>query len=140
MARTKFIIAVLLLLPALLSAQQTVKKDELSNVGTKITIEEMLGKLPGPKGEPYAMGMEHGTMQVLIYAPKGVDSQTPHSKDEVYVVFSGSGTFFDGRQRYPFKAGDVLFVPANTAHAFEKFTDDFVTWVVFYGKEGGEKE
>jgi len=23
-------------------------------------------------------------------------------------------------------------------HRFEKFSDDFATWVIFYGKEGGE--
>jgi mannose-6-phosphate isomerase-like protein (cupin superfamily) len=122
-----------------LSAQQTQKQDTLQSMSdTKITVTEMLAKLPGPKGERYATGMKHGTMEVFIYAPKGNDPQTPHSRDEVYIVFSGSGIFFDGNQRYSFKAGDVLFVPANTEHKFEEFTDDFVTWVVFYGKVGGE--
>jgi hypothetical protein len=32
----------------------------------------------------------------------------------------------------------VLFVPAGIEHRFIKFTEDFVTWVVFYGPKGGE--
>jgi len=34
--------------------------------------------------------------------------------------------------------GDLLFVPAGIVHRFEDFTDDFATWVMFYGPEGGE--
>jgi mannose-6-phosphate isomerase-like protein (cupin superfamily) len=34
---------------------------------------------------------------------------------------------------------DVLFVPAGVEHRFENFTDDFTTWVIFYGQKGGEK-
>jgi hypothetical protein len=29
----------------------------------------------------------------------------------------------------------VLFVPAGMIHHFEKFSDDFATWVIFYGEE-----
>jgi len=25
-------------------------------------------------------------------------------------------------------------------HRFENFTDDFATWVIFYGEEGGESK
>ena len=35
--------------------------------------------------------------------------------------------------------GDFLFAPAGVVHRFEKFTDDLVVWVLFYGPEGGEK-
>jgi mannose-6-phosphate isomerase-like protein (cupin superfamily) len=37
------------------------------------------------------------------------------------------------------KKGDALFVPATMKHHFENFSEDFATWVIFYGKEGGEK-
>ena len=37
-----------------------------------------------------------------------------------------------------FKENDVLFVPAGIEHRFENFTDDFATWVIFYGEKGGE--
>ncbi|MFT5765663.1 MAG: mannose-6-phosphate isomerase-like protein (cupin superfamily), partial [Saprospiraceae bacterium] len=45
-----------------------------------------------------------------------------------------------GDIRHIFEAGDVLFVPAGVAHRFEKFTEDFATWVIFYGPKGGEVE
>jgi len=78
-------------------------------------------------------------MVVKYYAPRGTDEQTPHTRDEVYVVARGSGTFVNGDRRHPFRAGDVLFVPAGVDHRFEDFTDDFGTWVIFYGPEGGER-
>jgi hypothetical protein len=28
--------------------------------------------------------------------------------------------------------------PAGAVHRFENFSNDFVTWVVFYGPQGGE--
>ena len=34
--------------------------------------------------------------------------------------------------------GQVLFVPAGIEHRFEDFSDDFSTWVIFYGPAGGE--
>jgi len=81
---------------------------------------------------------EHGTLEVEIYAPEGHDPQQPHRRDEVYVVISGRGYFRNGDERHPFKPGDLLFVPAGIEHRFEDFTDDFATWVMFYGPEGGE--
>jgi mannose-6-phosphate isomerase-like protein (cupin superfamily) len=76
-------------------------------------------------------------MEVEIYAPCGTDPQTRHTRDEVYVVVSGNGTFVNGQDRHPFGPGDILFVPAGVEHRFEDFTDDLVVWVVFYGPEGG---
>ena len=81
---------------------------------------------------------EHGTLLVKYYAPRGTDLQTPHTRDELYVVARGRGMFFDGTSRREFVPGDLLFVAAGTLHRFEDFTDDFGTWVMFYGPEGGE--
>jgi mannose-6-phosphate isomerase-like protein (cupin superfamily) len=80
----------------------------------------------------------HGTLIVKLYAPRGHDPQTPHAQDELYVIASGSGQFFDGRQRVPVSPGDLLFAAAGQPHRFEDFTDDFATWVMFYGPDGGE--
>ena len=91
------------------------------------------------QGMPSAFVFEHGTLQVKMYRPDRRDSQTPHSRDEIYIVARGSGWFVNGEERHAFQAGDVLFVPAGVAHHFEQFSDDFSTWVVFYGPEGGEK-
>ena len=104
----------------------------------RVTLEEALQRVPDAQGQRFAKVLSHGSLEVEIYAPKDVDLQTPHTRDELYVVMQGSGMFINGAERYPFTAGDVLFVPAGVVHRFEDFTDDFAVWVVFYGPEGGE--
>lgn len=106
----------------------------------RVTVTEAMRRLPRSGGERFAQVLEHGSMEVEIYAPRGTDPQTPHTRDEVYVVVSGNGTFVNGQDRHPFGPGDILFVPAGVEHRFEDFTDDLVVWVVFYGPEGGESK
>ncbi len=95
-------------------------------------------RLPGPHGERFVELFTHGTLVVELYAPRGHDPQTPHTRDEIYVVARGRGTFFDGSSRASFQPGDLLFVAAGVPHRFEDFTDDLAVWVLFYGPEGGE--
>jgi mannose-6-phosphate isomerase-like protein (cupin superfamily) len=95
--------------------------------------------LPIPEGQRSVEVLSHGTMVVKYYAPRGRDEQTPHTRDELYVVARGHGTFINGDKEHPFSEGDVLFVPASVEHRFKDFTDDFGTWVIFYGPEGGER-
>lgn len=106
----------------------------------KVSVSEALGQLPGPKGERFAAMLEHGSLVIEIYAPRGSDPQTPHTRDEVYVIVTGIGFFVNGESRESFGPGDLLFVPAGVLHRFEDFTDDLVVWVMFYGPEGGETE
>ncbi|HEY8600577.1 MAG TPA: cupin domain-containing protein [Thermomicrobiales bacterium] len=94
--------------------------------------------LPLPAGNLAAPVLAHGSMIVEHYAPRGVDTQHPHTRDELYVVIAGTGSFVNGGERHRFAPGDVLFVPAGVVHRFEEFSDDFATWVIFYGPEGGE--
>jgi mannose-6-phosphate isomerase-like protein (cupin superfamily) len=93
---------------------------------------------PIPGGRRSALLMAHGSMTLRYYAPKGVDRQEPHDQDEIYLVVSGSGKFVSGQHRVPFGPGDVLFAAAGLVHRFEEFSDDFATWVVFWGPQGGE--
>jgi mannose-6-phosphate isomerase-like protein (cupin superfamily) len=95
--------------------------------------------IPSKDGKLYAELFRHGTLAVEIYGPKGTDSQQPHTRDELYVVASGSGTFFVEGQRLAFSPGDALFVATGEVHRFENFTDDLLVWVMFYGPEGGER-
>ena len=85
-----------------------------------------------------AFVFEHGTLQVKMYQPSKEDLQKPHTRDEIYVIARGSGWFVNDGARLPFQTGDMLFVPAGVEHRFDEFTDDFCTWVMFYGPEGGE--
>ena len=103
----------------------------------RLTINCALKSLEGAT-ENYVELFSHGTLEIEIYKPVGVDDQTPHDRDEVYVVASGSGFFVNGDTRQPFEPGEVLFVPAGVVHRFEEFTEDFSTWVFFYGPVGGE--
>ena len=93
----------------------------------------------GSTGAEFVTLFEQGTLEIEIYRPVGVDRQTPHAKDELYVVIAGTGSFVHGGERAPFGPGDVLFVRAGIVHRFEDFTPDFATWVFFYGPEGGEQ-
>ena len=93
---------------------------------------------PLSPGRLSALLLQHGTMQLRWYAPKGEDAQTPHDQDEIYVVAAGTGWFRRGAERVAFVAHDALFVRAGEPHRFEDFSADFATWVIFYGPKGGE--
>ena len=94
---------------------------------------------PIPVGARSSLLMEHGSMKLRYYRPRGADLQTPHDQDELYVIASGRGAFSVGGQRVPFGPGDVLFAAAHVEHRFEDVSEDFATWVVFYGPAGGER-
>jgi len=99
--------------------------------------------LPATKGWPEGVrdieAFRHGSMSLLLFAPKGKDHQTPHGQDELYFVVRGSGEFEVRGETTQFRAGDALFVPAGAPHRFTTFSEDLVTWAVFYGPKGGEE-
>lgn len=95
--------------------------------------------IPTRDGKLYAELFRHGTLTVEIYAPKGIDLQQPHTRDELYIVVAGRGWFSVEGQRFQFSPGDAIFAAAGEDHRFEDFTEDLLTWVVFYGPEGGER-
>lgn len=104
---------------------------------SRLTISNALRTLEDA-GKPFKELFSHGSMTVEIYKPDKVDLQQPHTRDELYVVATGSGYFISEDGREKFETGEVLFVPAGVVHRFEDFTNDFSTWVFFYGPEGGE--
>ena len=121
-------------------APKDTSKEEFIKENFQTGVAAAMAKLAARKdGQRFMETLQHGTMIVEIYQPQKVDLQMPHKQDELYIIYSGSGIFCNDGVRHPFGAGDVLFVPAGTPHHFEDFTDDFITWVVFYGPEGGEK-
>lgn len=109
-----------------------------------ISTAAALNKLEQAGGVRSVLLFEHGTLQIKMYTPRGpngelIDPQTPHLRDELYVVAEGRGTFFNGKTRRACDTGDLLFAPAGSEHRFEDFTDDFAVWVMFYGPNGGEE-
>src|SRR5215470_7981996 len=113
--------------------------DRLRGEKALIRVADALRKLETVYGVRSVALFEHGSLQVKMYAPRGRDSQTPHPRDEIYVVARGGGVFYDGASRRQFQTGDLIFAPAGSRRRFEDFTDDFAVWVIFYGPEGGEK-
>ena len=97
----------------------------------KVSRAEALAALPGPGGERFQTLFRHGTLEVEIYAPIGRDPQTPHTRDEVYVVISGSGTFVCDSGARSVRPGRFSLAPAGAVHRFEEFTPDLAVWVLF---------
>lgn len=104
----------------------------------KATVENALLGLPGPDGQRFATVFQHGSLVVEIYAPRGIDPQKPHTRDEIYFVVTGTGEYVCGETRQSFGPTDLLFAAAGVEHRFENFTEDLTVWVIFYGPEGGE--
>jgi mannose-6-phosphate isomerase-like protein (cupin superfamily) len=68
-----------------------------------------------------------------FYSPRLTDLQQPHDRHELYAIARGTGVLVIEGDRFPFTSGDVLYVPAHARHRFEEFSEDFATWVIFYG-------
>ncbi len=59
--------------------------------------------------------------------------QVPHDRDEFYIVASGTARYrWDGGETM-IGPGDMMFAAAHTPHGYDKFSEDFSVWVVFYG-------
>lgn len=86
----------------------------------------------------FAALFSHGSLDIGVFAPVGVDTQQPHTRDELYLVRSGRARFVDARGSTDVGPGDLVFVAAHAEHRFEDMADGFSTWVLFYGREGGE--
>lgn len=59
--------------------------------------EQFLRRLPGPVsprwplGERFVRALAHGTLSVVLYAPRGTDPQPPHLQDQLYFIRAGTG-------------------------------------------------
>lgn len=106
-------------------------------VKRRYRVTEALAQIPDGQ-KRFAQVFRHGSLELELYAPIKHDPQTPHRKDEAYIVVSGKGIYVHGDKRDPFGPGDFLFAEAGLSHRFEDFSDDFKVWVLFYGPDGGE--
>jgi mannose-6-phosphate isomerase-like protein (cupin superfamily) len=61
----------------------------------------------------------------------GVDDQSPHTEDEIYVVRSGRATLVTDSGLADVGPGSVVFVPAGERHRFTEITEDLAMIVVF---------
>jgi mannose-6-phosphate isomerase-like protein (cupin superfamily) len=104
----------------------------------KFTIDEFLSKLPLPADEKWKEGVfdvepfKKGNVSLVFFAPRGTDYQTFHDEDEFYFIARGLGELVIENTRFDCETGDAFFVPAKATHHFENFTEDFVTWAIFF--------
>ena len=104
----------------------------------KFTVEELLEKLPLPADEKWKEGVwfanafSKGDFELEFFAPRGKDYQTPHEKDEFYIIVRGTAELIKENEAINCSVGDALFVKAGEAHHFENISDDFAAWVIFY--------
>ena len=80
----------------------------------------------------YVRLLEKDMFDLGFYQPTGHDLQTPHPRDEIYFIASGSGEFVCGNETQSFSSGDVFFVSSGVEHKFLNFSKDFAAWVVFF--------
>jgi mannose-6-phosphate isomerase-like protein (cupin superfamily) len=66
----------------------------------------------------------------------GLDEQSPHTEDEVYVVTAGRARLVTPGGSAEVGPGSVAFVPAGEEHRFEDVTEDLALLVVFGPAEG----
>jgi mannose-6-phosphate isomerase-like protein (cupin superfamily) len=106
-------------------------------VNFKVSLEKA-SQLLQNHDKPFKLLFEHSSLEIELYKPLKFDLQNPHERDEVYIIASGNGKFHVENVVVDFKTGDFLFVPAGAEHRFFDFSEDFSTWVIFYGQKGGE--
>lgn len=88
-----------------------------------------------PEGEPnhYLEHLSVADLSVGTYSipAGGVDTQDPHTQDEVYVVTAGRAKFETAGGTIDTVPGTVLFVPAGQKHRFIDIAEDFAVLVIF---------
>jgi mannose-6-phosphate isomerase-like protein (cupin superfamily) len=101
---------------------------------------DLLAKLPLPATERWPEGVRFveafakAGLEIELYAPRGVDTQTPHARDEIYIVVQGSATLDIAGVEHTCTRGDALLVPAGIPHRFMNISKDFATWAIFWGE------
>jgi mannose-6-phosphate isomerase-like protein (cupin superfamily) len=108
---------------------------------TRKTIQALVREAAGDGEPPQSVlveAMRHGSMALEYYLPVDEDRQQPHEQDELYVVQEGSALLEIEGAVLEVAAGDAVFVPAGARHRFHSFSPGFGTWVIFWGRKGGE--
>jgi mannose-6-phosphate isomerase-like protein (cupin superfamily) len=61
----------------------------------------------------------------------GIDDQTPHHEDEIYVVIGGRAILNSEGATAAVQAGSVIYVAAGEKHTFTQITEDLTLLVIF---------
>lgn len=84
-------------------------------------------------GRAYSSFARSGSLEAGLYLLQtgAEDRQTPHARDEIYVVLDGTATLTVGDSRVDMAAGSAIFVRAGTDHHLEAVDGDVSVVVVF---------
>jgi mannose-6-phosphate isomerase-like protein (cupin superfamily) len=86
-------------------------------------------------GDRVVEALRDGDVWVRFVARPTSGLQAPHTRDEFYIVASGTARYrWDGGETM-IGPGDLLFAAAHTPHGYDQFSENFSVWVVFYGSE-----
>jgi mannose-6-phosphate isomerase-like protein (cupin superfamily) len=90
--------------------------------------------------ESYAEWVRSQRLSAGVYRlpTGGLDGQTPHTEDEVYVVTRGAASLDVEGSVTPVRPGSMAFVPRKAEHRFVDVSEDFETVVVFAPPEVDE--
>jgi mannose-6-phosphate isomerase-like protein (cupin superfamily) len=61
----------------------------------------------------------------------GVDNQSPHAEDEIYIVTRGVARIVTPDGTVDVGTGAVIYVPAGEEHRFVEITEDLALLVIF---------
>ena len=89
--------------------------------------------MAAPHGNGAVEASRDADLWVRFIARPTSGPQAPHDQDEFYIVASGSARYrWDGGETMV-GPGDMMFAAAHTQHGYDRLSDDFAVWVVFYG-------
>jgi quercetin dioxygenase-like cupin family protein len=61
----------------------------------------------------------------------GIDYQSPHTEDEIYIVTAGRARLESGGDVAEVRPGSVIYVPAGEVHRFTGIAEDLAVVVFF---------
>ncbi|SDL93011.1 cupin domain-containing protein [Nonomuraea jiangxiensis] len=95
---------------------------------------------PGAEGDwVEQLRVPHLSVGTYCIPAGGVDGQSPHTEDEIYVVTAGRARIVAASGEAEVGPGAVVFVPAGEEHRFVDITEDLALLVVF-GPAYGSRE
>ena len=80
------------------------------------------------------------SMGLYVLPTGGVDSQSPHTEDEVYYIVSGKAKIQVADEDRDVGAGSIVYVAKNVKHRFHSIEEELKMIVFFAPAEYSNKE
>ncbi|MDQ3003811.1 MAG: cupin domain-containing protein [Chloroflexota bacterium] len=79
------------------------------------------------------------SMGLYVLPADGLDTQLPHTEDEVYYVVSGRGKVLVAEESRDVQPGSIVYVAKNVAHRFHSIEEELTLLVFFAPAEYSNK-